>query len=122
MPRRDALSRSRAARARIDAVKEQILAIDDVVRGTLLRRTKACGKAWCRCATDPAARHGPYFEWGRLAAGKRSSSVVGAETAARIARALANRSRLERLLRRWEALTLRAIEAETDANADSPRS
>ena len=35
----------------IDAVKEQILAIDDVVRGTLLRRTKVCGKAWCRCAT-----------------------------------------------------------------------
>ena len=65
-------------------MKAQILEIGDVVRGTLQRRMKVCGKAACRCATDATARHGPYFEWGRLAAGKRTSAVVGAELASRL--------------------------------------
>jgi hypothetical protein len=31
-------------------------------KGTVLRRMMKCGKAQCACASDPAKRHGPYFE------------------------------------------------------------
>ena len=36
----------------------------------LSQRMMKCGKPNCRCANDPAARHGPYYEWGRMRAGK----------------------------------------------------
>lgn len=32
----------------------------ELIRGTLVERRMRCGKASCRCQTDPAARHGPY--------------------------------------------------------------
>ncbi len=116
MPKRDASARLRAARSAIGALKARILAIDGVARGSLVRRTKVCGKPGCRCAADPAERHGPYFEWGHLAAGRRASAVVSPEFAARLAAAIESRRRLDRLLRQWEALTLRAIDAELDVN------
>ena len=31
------------------------------MRGTLQARYVRCGKANCRCASDPAGRHGPYW-------------------------------------------------------------
>jgi len=117
--RRDALERVRAAGRRIAALKAQILQIEHVARGSLIERMKLCGKPGCPCAKDPAARHGPYFEWGRLTAGRRTSTHVSPAMAAPLAKSIQNHRRLERLLRRWEALTLRAIEAEIDANAAS---
>ncbi len=33
--------------------------------GTLTVRAYSCGKANCRCKSDPAARHGPYAYWTR---------------------------------------------------------
>ncbi len=119
MSRRDAPERARAAGRRIAALKAQILAIEHIARGSLLERMKRCGKPTCRCAEDPAARHGPYFEWGRITAGSRASTHVSPPMAVKLAQAIENRRKLERLLHRWEALTLRALQAEIDANPDA---
>ena len=50
--------------------------------GTLLERRKMCGKPGCRCAQDPQARHGPYYEWGHMKAGKLVHRTVSPEQAA----------------------------------------
>ena len=111
MSKPDAAERLRAIDQKIDALKAQILAIDHVVRGSLTRRTKVCGNPGCRCTEDRAARHGPYFEWGRIEAGRRVSSQLRPEVAQKIGEAIDRHRRLNRLLRQWEALSLKAIQA-----------
>ena len=54
------------ARERIARIRASFDAMDYLCSGTLLRRMKMCGKPGCRCAEDPDARHGPYYEWGHL--------------------------------------------------------
>jgi hypothetical protein len=58
------------ARARIARIREALSEIDYLCSGTLLKRTKMCGRPGCACAQDPNARHGPYFEWGHMKGGK----------------------------------------------------
>jgi len=70
MPARRPETIAKQARARIARIREALGRIDYLCSGTLLERTKMCGRPGCACAQDPAARHGPYFEWGYMRAGK----------------------------------------------------
>lgn len=99
------------ARARIAQIREELNAIELLCSGTLLKRMKTCGSPTCRCAQDPAARHGPYYEWGHMQAGKLVHRVVSAEQAEVLRQAIANYRRLRKLLRGWEAETERLIDA-----------
>jgi hypothetical protein len=98
--------------ARLARIRAAIRAVDYLCSGTLLRRTKLCGKPGCRCARDPAARHGPYYEWGHMKGGKLVHRMVSARQAALLRRAIKNYRKIRRLLRAWEAETERVIEAE----------
>jgi Family of unknown function (DUF6788) len=80
--------------------------------GTLLTRMTKCGKPTCRCHTDPSARHGPYYEWGRMRRGKLTHRWVSPEQAEPLRRAIANYRQLKKLLRDWEVQTERLIDAE----------
>ena len=42
----------------------------------LLKRMKTCGSPGCRCATDPDVRHGRYYPWGHMKAGKLLHRLV----------------------------------------------
>jgi len=108
-PSSDALRR---ARARIARIRAAISAVESLCSGTLLCRTKVCGKPGCRCAQDPAARHGPYYEWGHMKGGKLVHRMVSPRQAALLRRAIANYRRVVRLLRAWEVETERIIDAE----------
>jgi hypothetical protein len=99
------------ARARIAQIREELSAIELLCSGTVLKRMKTCGSASCRCAQDPAARHGPYYEWGHMQAGKLVHRVVSAKQAEVLRQAIANYRRLKKLLRGWEAETERLIDA-----------
>lgn len=44
------------------ALKHELAALGYFCKGTLLKRMMKCGKKQCACQTDPAKRHGPYFE------------------------------------------------------------
>ena len=107
-------SRSAAerARSRIAAIRAALAGFDLMCSGTLLTRLTRCGKPTCRCHTDPAARHGPYYEWGRMRGGKLTHRWVSAEQAEQLRRAIANHRQLKRLLRDWEIQTERLIDAE----------
>ena len=92
-------------RQRTKELRRAISGIDYLASGTLHTRTKVCGKKNCRCADDPAARHGPYYEWSRRLDGRLVHSVVSERQAALIARAIENNREVQRLLALWQRET-----------------
>jgi hypothetical protein len=95
---------------KIRRIRQALEGFELVCSGTLLERRKVCGKTGCRCMSDPAARHGPYYEWTRRYKGKLLHRVVTAEQANLIRQAIANYRAILRLLRRWERETTRFVE------------
>lgn len=87
---------------RIASIVQQIGRIDLICSGTLTERRIVCGKANCRCATDPAARHGPYYEWTWTENGKFMHKNVSAQEAKQLQRAIDNQRAVKQLLKRWE--------------------
>jgi hypothetical protein len=112
MSKLTATARARRARERINRIRGDLAEIDYLCSGTLLERLKSCGKPGCRCAHDPAARHGPYYEWGHMQGGKLVHRQLSAAQAALLRPAIANYRKVKKLLRAWEAETERLIDAE----------
>ena len=100
------------ARERIARIREALSEIDCLCSGTLLKRTKVCGKPGCRCAQDPNARHGPYYEWGHMRGGKLVHRVLSPEQAAILELAITNQRKAKKLMQDWEVETERLIDAE----------
>ena len=115
MPARRPETIAKQARARIARIREALARIDYLCSGTLLERTKMCGRPGCACAQDRTARHGPYFEWGYMRAGKLVHRQVSAPHAAVLRRAIHNYRMARRLLREWEVETERLIDAEQNS-------
>jgi len=90
-------------------LRDRIQRYDYLCSGTLVKRTKLCGKPSCRCAKDPSARHGPYYEWGFMQDGRQVHRMVTPKQGALLRRAIANYRAVRRILRDWEAQTARAI-------------
>lgn len=90
-------------------IKREIRALGRICSGTLLERTKVCGKPNCRCATDPDQRHGPYLEWNRREDGALRHHNVTPKQAAAIRAAIENYQRLIALLAAWEKDSVDAI-------------
>lgn len=118
MSKRRAKTTLARAQERIEALRAEIAGYEFVASGSLTRRVRRCGKPNCRCAKDPAARHGPYFEWGRMEGGRQVSTHVSKEEAIRLRAAMGNYRRIKRLLRRWERESVRAMKAEIVLSAD----
>lgn len=104
------------ARKRIEAIRNAVATIELVCSGTLLTRMTKCGKPTCACHRDPAARHGPYYEWGRMRGGKLTHRWMSAEQAQQLREAIASFRRLKKLLQDWETQTERLIDAEHPRN------
>ena len=83
--------------------------MDFLASGTLHIRTKVCGKPNCRCANDPEARHGPYYEWSRRQDGRLVHSILTPDQAQHIAEAIENHRRVQALLVAWERETAKEI-------------
>ncbi len=100
------------ARERIAEIRQDLARIDLLCSGTLLKRMKTCGSPTCRCAEDPAARHGPYYEWGHMRGGRLVHRLVSPEQAKVLDQAISNYRKLKKLLRSWEAESERLIDAQ----------
>ena len=98
------------SRARIAAIHKSIAAMEHLSSGTLLKRMKVCGNPRCHCATDPAARHGPYYEWSYLKGGKLRHRTLTPDQAETMRLAITNYRKARKLLRVWEAQTLNLID------------
>jgi hypothetical protein len=106
-------TQARRSRQRIEEIRAAIGQADHYLcSGTLHEHLTRCGKPGCRCAEDPAARHGPYFDWGHMHAGKLVRRRLSAEQAQLMRRAIDNYREVKKLLREWETETERLIQAE----------
>ena len=108
IPSKRALQR---ARERIDAIRTSLSGYELMCSGTLIQRMMTCGKPGCRCATDPSARHGPYFQWVRMRGGKPAARYVSQAQAQLLREAIENHRQVKKLLREWEENTERLIDA-----------
>jgi hypothetical protein len=97
---------------RIERIRESLGEIDYLCSGTLLIRTKVCGKPRCRCAQDPDARHGPYYEWGHMKKGKLVHRTVTPEQASILQLAIANHQKAKRLMQDWKDETEKLMDAQ----------
>jgi hypothetical protein len=104
----------RRAQETIEEIRQRIGGLEHVCSGTLLRRYKTCGSSACRCARDPDARHGPYFEWSRMENGRLAHTTLSPEEGPQIAKAIRNYRRLRRLLRVWERASLTVIRDQSE--------
>jgi hypothetical protein len=95
---------------KIAEIKRSLSALVHLSSGTLLKRMKVCGNPRCRCASDPAARHGPFYEWSYLKGGKLRHRTLTSEQADMMRLAIANQRKAKKLLRAWEAQTRHLIE------------
>ncbi len=109
MPHSESRARARAE-AKIVAIQQTIATMQYLASGTLLKRTKVCGNPACRCAHDPTARHGPYYEWSYLKAGRLHHRSLTPKQAELMRQAIANYRRTKKLLRAWEVQTQKLIE------------
>jgi hypothetical protein len=106
-------AKSTKSRDKIAEIQRTLSAMEYLSSGTLLKRMKVCGNPRCHCASDPAARHGPYFEWSYLKGGKLHHRTLTPEQAEIMRLAIANQRKAKKLLRAWEAQTLHLIELRT---------
>ena len=94
---------------RLQRIRKQITNLEHVCSGTLVCRTKVCGKPSCACATDRAARHGPYYEWSRWEKDHRVYVSLPEPLAPGLAQAIRNHRRLRQLMRLWERESARVL-------------
>jgi hypothetical protein len=111
-PKRSLATQAQRSRQRIEQIRAAIGQTDYLCSGTLYEHRSRCGKPGCRCAGNPAARHGPYYDWGHMQGGKLVRRRLSAEQAQLMRQALANYRKVKKLLRAWETETERLIEAE----------
>jgi hypothetical protein len=99
------------ARKRIEHIRAALPEFDLVCSGTLVRRMIKCGKPNCRCASDKDARHGPYWQWGHMRAGKPTHRFVSEQQALVLRQAIDNYRQIKKLLNAWEENTERIVDA-----------
>lgn len=120
----NALPKGRPSRARVrarsKAIRKELNALGFVVSGTLHHRMKKCGRPTCKCATDPAARHGPYFEWGRMRDKKLVQQTVTPAQAKLLERGIKNHKRAQELLDEWKQLSEAEILRPDENNESRP--
>lgn len=88
--------------------RAELTSLGFVLQGSVTERWMECGKPACQCHADKKARHGPYYQWSWKTEGRTRSVYLTAEQAAICRQWIGNHRRLERLLRKLRALSLRA--------------
>ena len=109
---RSVAQRIAQAREKIGGIRAALTEVEYLCSGTLLKRMKVCGKPGCRCAQDPLARHGPYYEWGHMKDGALVHRVVTPQQAALLQQAIDNHRHAKKLMRAWEEQTELLVDLE----------
>ena len=103
-----------------EQLKQEFQRVDYFCKGTVLRRMTKCGRSECACGSDPAKRHGPYFELTYKAKGTTVNVRLTSKTAKIYQAATQQYKTVKSLLNRLERLSrfvlaIRAKQAESDA-------
>jgi hypothetical protein len=112
-------------------LKARVREVGFICEGSLVERWMQCGKPNCACARDRASQHGPYFQLSWKEKGKTVSRRLPAEHAALYRQWIANRQRLQLIIKRMHGVSQKArrhlLQAEKPQKAtpkprDIPRS
>ncbi len=109
----------RRLRQRTAQLRRVLAGFDLVVSGSVYTRYRSCGKASCRCAVDPGARHGPYYQWSHREDGRAVHQIVTVEQADILREAVVNYHQVRELLAQWERETVNEIFAVEEASNES---
>jgi hypothetical protein len=90
---------------RFRELRRELEQVEYFCKGTVLKRMIKCGKARCACASDPAKRHGPYFELTYKANGKTVNVKLSPEAAPLYMAAAQQYRKLKILLNRLDKLS-----------------
>ena len=93
-----------------EELKTEVLGLGYVLQGSVIERWMECGKPACQCHADPQRRHGPYYQWSWKTRGRTVSVYLDKEQAALCKDWIQNNRRLEQILTRIRALSLRVIQ------------
>lgn len=100
------ISRAQFLEERIQAIKQEILALGDLRPGALSMQYNICGNPSCRCKATPPVKHGPYpqvsFSWH----GKSTTQFVRDDDVDEVRQQLENYHRLRTLVDEWIGLAL----------------
>jgi hypothetical protein len=90
---------------RFQELKRGLDQLEYFCKGTVLKRMTKCGRAYCACASDPAKRHGPYFELTYKVDGKTVNVRLSPEAAPLYQAASAQFRKLKTTLTRLEKIS-----------------
>ena len=90
---------------RFEKLKRDLQRVGCFCKGTVLKRRMKCGKAHCACATNPAKRHGPYFELTYKVSGKTVNVKLSPQAAPLYTAASRQYRKLKTLLHHLEKLS-----------------
>ncbi len=105
---------------RFAELRQELQTLEYFCGGTVLARKMKCGQPTCACHTDPAKRHGPYWEWTYKAHGRTVNQRLSTAAGPIYKTAAKHYRKLKSLLRRLEsasrsALAAAAKQAESDS-------
>jgi hypothetical protein len=110
--------RLRALRRDYERIKQQLLEVGFICEGSLVERFMPCGKPNCRCV-DPEQRHGPYWQLSWKEDGKTVSRRLSPAHAALYQEWIANRRRLDALVKQLHDVSASARQHLLDAADDT---
>lgn len=91
---------------RIAAIKSELVALGPLHPGSISRQYNVCGAASCRCKSDPALRHGPYYQLSYAHRRKSTSTFVRDADLAEVEQQLHTYERLRALIEEWVGLSV----------------
>lgn len=92
-------------------IKQELQKLEYFCKGTVMARSMKCGQPDCACHTDPAKRHGPYWEWTYKAQAKTVNVRLSPASGPIYKTASQQHRKLKSLLRRLEKLSRTALAA-----------
>lgn len=95
---------------RFEEVKHGLDQLEYFCKGTVLKRITKCGRPNCGCASNPAKRHGPYFELTYKVDGKTVNVRLSPEAAPLYQAASEQFRRLKTTVNRLEKISRKVLE------------
>ena len=96
---------------RFAEMKQELQKLEYFCKGTVMARSMKCGQPGCACHTDPAKRHGPYWEWTCKAQARTVNIRLSPASGPIYKTASQQHRRLKSLLQRLEKLSRAALAA-----------
>jgi hypothetical protein len=93
---------------KLKALAGQLAGVGFMTRGSVVARHTHCGKTGCACHKDPAAVHGPYWQFSRAVGGKTVTRWITEEQAVLYKEWIANRRSALGILAEIEEVSLQA--------------